>query len=351
MTESKSGAAVTDRPAATGYAQRILKPKSDFVREQMQYREPGAREVLLKLSACGICHSDSFPILGTFPGLQYPIVPGHEIVGTVEKVGSDVGRLKKGDRVGVGWHGGHCHECKACRKGSFNNCEKCQIPGINRDGGYAEYGLFPEEVCAFVPDKITSSEAAPLLCAGITTFNALRNSGARPGDTVAVLGIGGLGHLGVQFANKMGYQTVAIARGEEKAEFSKKLGAHLYINSDRKDCVDELNKIGGANVILATAASSKAMSPWIDALAVAGKLVIVGADIESLTVSPVQLIGGRRSIVGWPAGQSNDSEECMKFAAQTGIRPMIEPYPLEKAKDAYERMMSGKARFRVVLEI
>jgi D-arabinose 1-dehydrogenase-like Zn-dependent alcohol dehydrogenase len=230
-------------------------------------------------------------------------------------------------------------------------CSKLATPGITIDGGYAEYAIFPEEVCAMVPQQLTSAEAAPLVCAGVTTYNALRHAGAMPGDTVAILGIGGLGHLGVQFANKMGFQTVAIARGKDKEEFAKELGAHIYIDSEGKEPVEALKKVGGAKVILSTITNSDAMTPWIDGLSVNGKLVLVGADVKPLAISPIALLGARRSVVGWPSGTAKDSEECMSFCALTGIRPMIETYPLEKAQAGYEHMMSGKARFRVVLEV
>ncbi|HEY9792952.1 MAG TPA: zinc-binding dehydrogenase, partial [Candidatus Obscuribacterales bacterium] len=258
---------------------------------------------------------------------------------------------KKGDRVGVGWHGGHCAECNACRSGDFICCERLEIPGINRDGGYAEYVVFPESVCARVPDGMDSAEAAPLLCAGVTTYNSLRHAGAMPGDTVAILGLGGLGHLGVQFAAKMGFRTVGIARGSEKADFAKKLGAHHYIDSEKADAVEQLKQLGGAKVILSTVTSSRAVTPWVEGLGLNGKLVLVGADIEPLGINPVQLLGQRKSIVGWPSGTGKDSEECLEFCALTGIRPMIERFPFSKAKEAYDRMMSGKARFRAVIEL
>jgi D-arabinose 1-dehydrogenase-like Zn-dependent alcohol dehydrogenase len=278
-------------------------------------------------------------------------VPGHEIVGIVEELGADVVRLKKGDRVGVGWHGGHCAECDSCRKGDFITCRNLETPGITRDGGYAEYGLFPENVCAMVPPELSSAEAAPLLCAGVTTYNALRHAGAMAGDVVAILGIGGLGHLGVMFANKMGYNTVAIARGKDKAAFATKIGAHHYIDSENPDAVDQLNKLGGAKVILSTITNSKAMSPWVNGLCIGGRMVLVGADFQPMEVSPVALLAGRRSLTGWPSGTARDSEDCLKFAALSGIRPMIETFPLNKAEQAIEHMLSGKARFRAVIEV
>jgi D-arabinose 1-dehydrogenase-like Zn-dependent alcohol dehydrogenase len=318
--------------------------------KQRAIKEPAPHHVLLKVQACGVCHSDSFSMDGHFPGLAYPCIPGHEIVGIVTEIGPGATRFKVGDRVGVGWHAGHCGVCNSCRSGDFVTCPKLQTPGINCDGGYAEYAAFPEEVCATVPEALDSLEAAPLMCAGVTTFNAVRHSGARPGDVVAVLGLGGLGHLGVQFANKMGFHTVGIARGDEKGDFAKQLGAHAYINSEKDDVAKKLQDLGGAKVVLATVTSSKAMSPVVNGLGVNGRLVIVGAGFEGLDVSPVQLLGARKTIAGWPSGTGRDSEDCMRFAALTGVRTMIEKYPFSQAKEGYERMMSGKARFRVVLD-
>ncbi|HEY9682612.1 MAG TPA: alcohol dehydrogenase [Oculatellaceae cyanobacterium] len=349
MSQSVTNAAM-QTGSKSGLATVLTKANSAFNIEERTYPKPQRDFVRLRLEACGVCHSDSFSVGGQFPGLKYPVVPGHEIVGVVDAVGPEVTRLKVGDRVGVGWHGGHCGHCTSCRNGDFITCEKLETPGITCDGGYAEYASFSEKACALVPAGLSSIDAAPLLCAGVTTFNALRHAGARAGDIVAVLGIGGLGHLGVQFASKMGYQTVAIARGDEKSQFAKSLGADIYINSDKDGAIATLKKAGGAKVILATVTSSKAMSPWADALAVDGKLVIVGAGFEPLNVAPVQLIGQRKSIVGWPSGTAADSEDCMRFSARNNVRPMIEKYPFKKAAEAYERMMSGAARFRVVLE-
>lgn len=334
----------------TMQAAQIVKPKNGLQINSIEIKKPGNNMVRLKIEACGVCHSDSFAFEGTFPGLKYPVVPGHEIVGIVDEVGPGVRRFKKGDRVGVGWHGGHCGICTSCRAGDFITCEQLQIPGITCDGGYAEYAVFPEIACAIVPQNLPASEAAPLLCAGVTTFNALRHSGAVGGDLVVILGIGGLGHLGIQFASKMGFHTIAVARGAEKRDLAIKLGAAQYIDSQTQDVVAELKKLGGAKVVLATVTNSNAMSPLVDALAIDGKLLIVGAGFESLSVTPVQLLMGRLSICGWPSGTSKDSEECMQFCAQTGIRPMIECFPFKDAAAAYERMMSGKARFRAVLE-
>lgn len=310
---------------------------------------PGPREVRIKVQACGICHSDSFTKLGAFPGIRYPRVPGHEVVGVIDAVGAEVPGWKPGPRVGVGWHGGHCGHCASCRRGDFITCASGQIPGITYDGGYAEYMIAPFVALASVPETLSSAEAAPLLCAGITTFNALRHSGAGPGDLVAVLGIGGLGHLGVQFAAKMGCHTVAIARGAEKARLARELGARHYIDSTTQNVAEELTRLGGARVILATVTDARSMSAAVGGLGIDGKLLIVGAAAEPIEVSPLALIGARRSILGWPSGTASDSEDTMAFSVLSSIRPLIETYPLERAAEAYERMMSGKARFRVVL--
>jgi D-arabinose 1-dehydrogenase-like Zn-dependent alcohol dehydrogenase len=311
--------------------------------------EPKARQVRIKVQACGVCHSDMFTVTGGFPGIQFPRVPGHEIVGIIDALGTDVPDWKKGARVGVGWHGGHCGHCNSCRRGDFITCSTGQIPGISYDGGYAEYMIAPCEALASVPDELKSDDAAPLLCAGITTFNALRHSGAGPGDLVAILGIGGLGHLGVQFAAKMGFRTVAIARGADKGPLAKKLGAQIYIDSTTQNAAKELSQLGGAKVILATVTDAKSMSSVVGGLGIDGKLLIVGASGEPIEVSSMMLIGGRRSIAGWPSGTAPDSEDTLKFSLQANVRPMIETFPLAKAAEAYQRMMSGKARFRVVL--
>ena len=311
--------------------------------------EPGTGQVRIKVQACGVCHSDSFAKTGQFPGIRYPVVPGHEVAGVIDKIGPGVTLWKVGQRVGVGWHGGHCGQCEYCRRGDFMSCRFFQIPGITMDGGYADYMIAPTVALALIPAELAAADAAPLLCAGITTFNAMRNSGVRAGDLVAILGIGGLGHLAVQFAAKMGFNTVAIARGTDKESFARKLGAHHYIDSEGQKVAAELQKLGGAKLILATVTSAKAMSAVIDGLGVNGKLLVVGASMEPIEVSPIQLIAGRHSIQGWPSGTAADSEDTMNFSALSGIRPMIETMPLERAADAYERMMSGKARFRMVL--
>jgi D-arabinose 1-dehydrogenase-like Zn-dependent alcohol dehydrogenase len=310
---------------------------------------PGPRQVRIKVQACGICHSDSFTKMGAFPGIQLPRVPGHEVVGLLDAIGSEVPEWKVGARVGVGWHGGHCGHCASCRRGDFITCATGQIPGISYDGGYADYMIAPFEALAAIPDELTSAEAAPLLCAGITTFNALRHSGAGPGDLVAVLGIGGLGHLGVQFAAKMGCHTVAVARGTDKEPLARRLGAQHYIDSTTQNVASELTKLGGARAILATLTDAKSMSDAVGGLGVDGKLMVIGASMEAIEVPPLALISARRSIAGWPSGTASDSEDTMDFSVLSNIRPLIETYPLERATEAYERMMSGKARFRVVL--
>jgi len=317
---------------------------------EREMREPGKREVRVKVQACGLCHSDSLTKEGHWPGIVYPRVPGHEIAGLVEAVGADVPPVwKTGQRVGVGWHGGHDGYCESCRRGSFITCERGQIPGITYDGGYADYVTVPFEALASIPDDLASLHAAPLMCAGITTFNALRNSGARPGELVAVLGIGGLGHLGVQFAAKMGMKTVAIARGKDKETLARQLGAHYYIDSQSTNVSDALKKLGGAKVVLATVTNGEAMTAALGGLGVDGKFIVLGAPMEPLQVGVLPMIGGRHRIQGWPSGSSIDSEDTMAFIELNGIRPMIEEFPLERAEEAYARMMSNKARFRVVL--
>src|SRR5256885_4172011 len=310
--------------------------------------ESGAGSVRIKVQACGICHSDSLTKEGLFPGIQYPRVPGHEVAGVIDAVGPGVAGWEAGQRVGVGWNGGYCGYCDHCRRGEFFACVRGQVTGISYDGGYAEYLIAPASAVALMPAELPPVEAAPLMCAGLTTFNALRNSGARPGDVVAVLGLGGLGHLGVQYAAKMGFHTVGIARGKDKEPLARKLGATVYIDSQSQDPAAELLKLGGAKVVLATATSGEAMSAVQGGLAVNGTLLIVGA-AHSMQVSPMSLLGGRRSIKGWYSGTSIDSEDTLAFSARAGVRSMNEIFPLERATEAYERMMSGKARFRVVL--
>lgn len=328
---------------------QVPHPNGPFELVEREIPDPRAGSVRIKVQACGICHSDSFTKEGTFPGIQYPRVPGHEIAGIIDAVGTGVVGWTPGQRVGVGWHGGHCGYCDSCRRGDFVTCQTAaQVPGITYDGGYADYMIAPAEALALIPEDLSAVEAGPLMCAGITTFNALRHSGAQPGDVVAILGIGGLGHLGVQFAAKMGFKTVAIARGADKEPLARQLGARHYIDTQAQDPAAELIKLGGAKVILATATSGKALSAVLGGLGVNGKMIIVGA-ADPLEVPPLLLIGGRRSVMGWPSGRSIDSQDTLRFSALTSVRSMNEVFPLERAAEAYERMMSGKARFRVVL--
>ena len=328
---------------------QVPKPGADFQIVERDIPEPGVGQVRIKVQACGVCHSDVFTKEGLWPGIQYPRVPGHEVVGVIDEVGAGVSGWTKGQRVGVGWHGGHDGTCAPCRRGDFRNCQNRQIPGISYDGGYQQYMAAPLEALVALPESLSDVEAAPLLCAGATTFDALRHSGASPGDLVAVQGIGGLGHLGIQFANKFGFKVAAIGRGSENAALAKKLGASLYIDSKATNAAEELRKLGGAQVILATAPSSKAMSELIDGLGPNGKLMVIGVTFDPIEVTPAQLISAVRNIQGWVAGTSADSEDTLRFAQLTGVRPMIETYPLEKAAEAYARMMSGDAKFRVVL--
>src|SRR3954466_8964038 len=310
--------------------------------------EPDAGWVRIKVRACGICHSDSITKDGLMPGIHYPRVPGHEVAGVIDAVGPGVPGWEPGQRVGVGWNGGYCGYCDHCRRGEFFACVRGQTTGVTYDGGYGEYMIAPASAVALMPAELPPVEAAPLMCAGLTTFNALRNSGARPGDVVAVLGLGGLGHLGVQYAAKMGFHTVGIARGKDKEPLARQLGAAAYIDSQAEGPAAELQKLGGAKVILATATSGEAMSAVQGGLAVNGTLLVIGA-AESMQVSPVFLLSGCRSIKGWYSGTSIDSQDTLAFSARTGVRSMNETFPLAKAAEAYERMMSGKARFRVVL--
>ncbi len=330
-------------------AVQISKAAGNFEVVERPIPQPGRGQVRVKVEACGICHSDALVKEGHWPGLQYPRVPGHEIAGRIDGLGPDVTLWKPGQRVGVGWHGGHCFICDACRSGDFILCQNEKITALSFDGGYQEYMVVPAEAVAAMPDDLPADEAAPLLCAGITVYNALRNSGARSGDLVAVQGIGGLGHLGIQYARQMGFRTVAIGRGTDKQPLAKKLGAHEYIDASTGAPAEALQKLGGARVILATAPDSKAMSALIDGLAGHGKLMVVGAGFEPLTLTPTQLIMRKRSIEGWASGTAKDSEDTLRFSSLTGVRPMIERYPLEKAGEAYEQMISGRARFRVVL--
>src|SRR5208337_2830616 len=325
---------------------QIPKAGADFQIIEREIPKPSAGHVLIKVLACGVCHSDVLTKEGSWPGIEYPRVPGHEVVGIIDELGAGVSEWKKGQRIGVGWHGGHDGTCLQCRRGDFGNCRNLKIAGISYDGGYQQYMVAPVEALTAMPEGLTDAEAAPLLCAGITTYNALRHSGAVPGDLVAVLGIGGLGHLGIQFANKFGYKVAAVGRGSESAALAKKLGASVYIDNQVTNAAEGLQKLGGAQVILATAPSSKAMSEVINGLGPNGKLMVVGAAFDPIEVTPVQLISGSRSLQGWASGTPADAEDTLQFAELTGVRPMIETYPLEKAAEAYARMMSGHAQFR-----
>ena len=328
---------------------QIPKAGADFQIVERDIPKADTGQVRIKVQACGVCHSDMFTKEGAWPGIQYPRVPGHEVAGVIDELGAGVSGWKKGQRVGVGWHGGHDGTCLSCRRGDFGNCQNLKIAGISYDGGYQQYMVAPIEALTAIPEGLSDAEAAPLLCAGITTYNALRHSGALPGDLVAVLGIGGLGHLGVQFANKFGYKVAAIGRGAENEGLAKKLGASVYIDSKSTDAAGALQKLGGARVILATAPSSKAMSELINGLGPNGKLMVVGVAAEPIEVTPVQLVNGSHTIQGWASGTPADAEDTLRFAELSGVRPMIETYPLEKAAEAYARMMSGNAQFRVVL--
>jgi len=330
-------------------AAQISKAGGDFEIVEREIPRPGRGQVRVKVEACGICHSDVLVKEGLWPGLKYPRVPGHEVAGVVDLAGEGITHLKTGDRVGVGWHGGHDFDCDHCRRGDFAMCVNRKVTGIDFDGGYAEYMIAPAEALAFIPDQVPAEEAGPFMCAGVTVYNALRNSGARSGDIVAVQGIGGLGHLGVQYARQMGFQTIALGRGKDKEPLAKKLGAHHYIDSDVVDPVKELQKLGGARVILATAPSAKAISSVVDGLDVNGNLLIPAAPNDPLTISVMPLIMGRRQVSGWYSGTARDSQDTLEFSAFNGVHPMIEKFPLNRVGEAYEQMHTGKVRFRVVL--
>jgi D-arabinose 1-dehydrogenase-like Zn-dependent alcohol dehydrogenase len=336
-------------PVVSGRSVQVTAAGGVFQLVQKEFPEPGRGQVRIRVQACGVCHSDAITKFGVVPGIAYPRTPGHEVAGVVDAVGADVPLFKAGQRVGLGWHGGHCGYCASCRRGDFILCENQKISGISFDGGYADYVIAPANALALIPDDLADVDAAPLMCAGVTTFNSLRNSGARPGDTVAILGIGGLGHLGVQFAAKSGYRTVAIARGQDKAPLARQLGAHVYIDSTAQNPATELQKLGGAAVILSTLTSAEALAAAVNGLAPNGKLIIVGVPDKPFEVGAAPLIMGNRSIAGWPSGTAMDSEDTLNFSALTGVKPMIETYPLERAPEAFDRMMSGKARFRIVL--
>jgi D-arabinose 1-dehydrogenase-like Zn-dependent alcohol dehydrogenase len=328
---------------------QVSKAGGDFELVERDVPAPGPGELRIRVKACGICLSDHLVKDGAWPGLAYPRVPGHEVVGVVDEAGAGVTQWKKGDRVGVGWHGGHDFTCESCRRGDFMTCANQAITGVTRDGGYGQYMLARHEAVARLPQDLDWAEAGPLLCAGVTTFNSLRNSGARPGDLVAVLGIGGLGHLGIQYAARSGYRTVGIGRGPANAALARKLGAFAYIDSRATDAAQELRRLGGAKVILATAPNAKAIAELVDGLGVGGTLLVVGAPLEPMEIPAIQLIMARRAIQGWPSGTAMDSQETLDFSAFAGVRPMIERYPLARVQEAYERMASGDAEFRVVL--
>ena len=329
-------------------AVQVSKSNGPFELVERDVPVPGPGWVRIKVEACGVCHSDAVVRGGRFPGLALPRIPGHEIAGRIDSVGSGVTAWSAGDRVGVGWHGGHCFVCDACRRGLFINCERGKITGISHDGGYAEYAVVPAESVARVPEGISAAEIGPLLCAGVTTYNSLRNSGARPGQTVAVQGIGGLGHLGVQYAARMGFRTIAISRGADKATLARELGAHEYIDTEVAPAADGLKKLGGADLVLATAPSSEAIASVVDGLKSRGKLLIVAAPLTPMPVNALALLSGK-SIAGWPSGSSIDSEDAVAFSALTGVRPRIETFALADAEKAFAHMMENRVRFRAVL--
>ena len=331
-------------------AVRVPDAGAEFEVVDMNVPEPGPGEVRIAVEACGICHSDVFVKEGQFPGIDYPRVPGHEVVGRVDAIGEGVNAWDDGQRVGVGWHGGHCFSCEPCRRGDFISCKNGQVTGIASDGGYAEYMTAPAEAVAAVPDDLESAAAAPLMCAGITTYNALRNAGAKPGDLVAVQGVGGLGHLGIQYAHAAGFETVAVSRGTDKRDLAMDLGADHYVDSEAEDPGEALVELGGARIVLATAPSTDAIESVVSGLGVDGEVLAVGIPGEPVEVSVQDLVMGRRSVAGWPSGDARDSQDTLEFSALRDIEPMIESYPLEEAADAYERMLSNDARFRVVLE-
>ena len=327
---------------------QVSKPNWPLEIVEREIPEPSSPQVRIKIQACGICHGDSVTREGIFPGIQYPRVAGHEIAGVIDALDKDVTKWKTGQRVAVGWHGGHCGYCESYRRGDFVTCRYLQVPGISYDGGYVDYMIAPTGALASIPDELSATEAAPLMCAGITTYDALRNNGACVGNVIAILGIGGLGHLGIQFAAKMGFNTIAIGRGKDKEELVRKFGARQYIDSKSQNPVEELVKLGGAKIILGTVPSGKAMNEVLGGLAINGKLIMIGASNETLEVSPNFFLSGRRSVVGWPSGTSIDSQDTLAFSILFGVRPMNEIFPIEQATEAYELMMSGKARFRAV---
>jgi D-arabinose 1-dehydrogenase-like Zn-dependent alcohol dehydrogenase len=330
-------------------AAQISKPGGDWELVERDIPEPKASEVRVKVDACGICHSDALVKEGMWPGLQYPRVPGHEVAGRIDATGDNVTAWTKGQRVGIGWHGGHCFVCEQCRRGDFAMCVNRKVTGLDFDGGYEEYMIAPATALAAIPDEVPAEEAGPFMCAGVTVYNALRNGGARAGEVVAVHGIGGLGHLGVQYARRMGFQTVAINRGSDKEPLARKLGAHHYIDATAVDVVAELQKLGGARVILATAPNAQAISSLVDGLSPSGTLLVPAAPAEPLTISMFPLILGRRSVAGWYSGTARDSQDTMEFSALSDVHPMIERFSFDSVAEAYEQMHSGRARFRAVL--
>ncbi len=332
-------------------AVQISKARGNFELVEKRIPDPSPDQVRIKVEACGVCHSDLILKDGLFPGIEYPRVPGHEVIGVVDAIGSMVKGFSPGQRVGVGWHGGHCFVCNSCRRGDFMTCDKATVCGISYDGGYAQYMVAPQDALAHVPDGLDPVAGAPLMCAGVTTFNALRHSGAKPGNVVGIQGMGGLGHLGIQFARAMGYHTVAISSSESKRDLAMQLGAHDFVDTSAGPLAKSLQKLGGAAVILATAPSGKSMHPLIEALGPGGKLVVIGVGPEPIAVTPLDLIPQRKSILGWPSGDAMDSQETLEFAALTKTHVMVEVFPLEKAASAFEHMLSGKVRFRAVLKM
>ncbi|KQC33531.1 alcohol dehydrogenase [Nonlabens sp. YIK11] len=331
-------------------AARFLEQGGDLQVVDMDKPTPRSNEILIKVEACGVCHSDVFVKQGAM-GNEFPRTPGHEVVGIIEELGDNVTSLKKGQRVGIGWHGGHCFTCDPCRRGKFINCENAKVSGISYDGGYAEYMTAPYEAAASIPDELKSTEAAPLLCAGITVYNGMRNAGLRAGDTVAVQGIGGLGHLAIQYANKMGMRTIAISTSEDKKKLALELGANEFIATDDVDAVEKLQEMGGADLIVATAPHADAISSIVDGLAMDGTMLLIAATADKVEVSPMQLLQARKSLKGWPSGTAPDSEDTLNFSAMTGTKPMIEEFALKDAKEAFEKMMNNETRFRAVLNM
>ncbi|WP_425504673.1 alcohol dehydrogenase [Salinigranum marinum] len=328
----------------------VPEPGGEFEVVEREIPDPGPNEVRVAVDACGICHSDAFVKTGGYPGVEYPRVPGHEIAGTVDAVGADVTAWAEGDRVGAGWHGGHCFTCDPCRRGDFLQCEEAAVTGISFDGGYAEYATVPAEALAAMPESLAPVDAAPLLCAGVTTFNALRNSGARPGDLVAVQGIGGLGHLGVQYAHEAGFETVALSRSSDKRDLAADLGADHFVDASDEDPAEALQSLGGARVVLCTAPSAAAIESVVGGLGVDGEAVVVGVPGEEVGVDVQHLIGTRGAVTGWPSGHARDSQDTLEFSALRDVTPEVETFPLDDVAVAYERMMNNEARFRAVLK-